>query len=361
MRASGAPGTIAAMSTWSPARVEREVNTLGSAGLALYDLRRAAVGRWGGGVPWEGGCFPTADPASLVMTSHATDGIDRAASPLLHLNEYTQHDVAKHGELAQADCPVRVLSQATRGELGRSPRYRTLLHPLGLEHELRGAVREGGTTWGFLPLFRRAGRRDFTADEAATVERFLRAVAPLLRAALVGEQASPAPATGPPALILLDAGNRLVEGTVGGHAWAAALHDAELGPDAVPEVFVTLAIWARSLAAQGSEAGAGARVPGAAGGWDKASAMCTDRERVAIVLQPAQLAELVSLMLSHFRLTPAEREVTRLVLAGRSTREIADDLVVSPHTVQDHLKSVFAKAGVRSRRDLVARVSGALS
>ena len=89
--------------------------------------------------------------------------------------------------------------------------------------------------------------------------------------------------------------------------------------------------------------------------------MCTDRDRVAIVLQPAQPAELVSLMLSHFRLTPAEREVTRLVLAGRSTREIADDLVVSPHTVQDHLKSVFAKAGVRSRRDLVARVSGALS
>ena len=140
-----------------------------------------------------------------------------------------------------------------------------------------------------------------------------------------------------------------MEGTVGGHAWAAHLQDSELGPDAVPEVFVTLAIWARSLASQGSEGVARARIPAAGGAWYTASAMCTDRDRVAIVLQPAQPAELVSLMLSHFRLTPAERQVTELVLSGRSTREIADDLVVSPHTVQDHLKAVFTKAGVRSR------------
>lgn len=130
-------------------------------------------------------------------------------------------------------------------------------------------------------------------------------------------------------------------------------------PEPVPEVFVTLAIWARSLVAQGSDAVARARVPGVNGAWYSASAMCTDQDRVAIILQPAQPAELVSLMLSHYRFTPSEGQIARLVLAGRSTREIADELVVSPHTVQDHLKAVFAKAGVRSRRDLVARLTGA--
>ena len=348
------------MPAWDAGRVEREVARLAERGLASYGLRVAAMERLGSAMPLDGWCFSTADPQSLVMTSHATSGIDRSGSPLLYLNEYGERDVAKHDELARASWPVRVLSEATRGERERSPRYRSVLRPMGIEHELRAAVREKGTTWGFLHLFRGLGHRDFDADEAALVERFARGLAPVLRDALVGERASPTPASGRPALLMLDARNRLVEGSADGREWAADLHDAELGDDAVPEVVVTLAIWARSLRAQGSDAVARARVPGANGAWYTASALCTDRDRVAVVLQPAQAAELVSLMLSRFRFTRSERQITELVLEGRSTKEIAEELVVSPHTVQDHLKAVFAKAGVRSRRDLVARLTGAV-
>ena len=60
--------------------------------------------------------------------------------------------------------------------------------------------------------------------------------------------------------------------------------------------------------------------------------------------------------MSAYGLTEREQQLTRLVLQGFSTIDIADHLVISVHTVQGHLRNVFAKTGVRSRRDLVTKI-----
>ena len=83
------------------------------------------------------------------------------------------------------------------------------------------------------------------------------------------------------------------------------------------------------------------------------SLVASGARRVAVIVEPAHPARITPLLMSAYGLTDREQEVTRLVLQGDSTAQIADGLVVSSHTVQEHLKNIFEKTGVRSRRELV--------
>jgi DNA-binding CsgD family transcriptional regulator len=64
------------------------------------------------------------------------------------------------------------------------------------------------------------------------------------------------------------------------------------------------------------------------------------------------------LRLDERHLSRRELEVATLVLNGLSNREIAAKLVLAHHTVEGHLKRIFAKLQVRTRAGLVARMLG---
>ena len=76
----------------------------------------------------------------------------------------------------------------------------------------------------------------------------------------------------------------------------------------------------------------------------------------AIIIEEAKAAEIAPIIVSAYRLSDREAEVTRLILHGLSTKEIAAEMYLSAYTVQDYLKSIFDKVGVRSRRQLAARL-----
>jgi DNA-binding CsgD family transcriptional regulator len=57
-------------------------------------------------------------------------------------------------------------------------------------------------------------------------------------------------------------------------------------------------------------------------------------------------------------LTDREMEILRLVAAGRTDAEIADDLVLSPHTVHRHVSNIRAKLDVPSRAAAAAWMAG---
>ena len=48
-------------------------------------------------------------------------------------------------------------------------------------------------------------------------------------------------------------------------------------------------------------------------------------------------------------LSPQQREVALLIAAGRSNREIAQDLGLSFNTASSHVKQVYARLGVNER------------
>jgi DNA-binding CsgD family transcriptional regulator len=80
--------------------------------------------------------------------------------------------------------------------------------------------------------------------------------------------------------------------------------------------------------------------------------------RVAISIRAAATDEIFDLLCRVHGLTGRERQLVNLARGGPATTELARALRVSPYTEQDHLKAIFAKAGVRSRRELLSYFTG---
>ncbi len=84
-----------------------------------------------------------------------------------------------------------------------------------------------------------------------------------------------------------------------------------------------------------------------------------DPRHLMLVIEHASRQDVVRSALASYALTPRETEVATLVLRGHSNRRIADHLVLTEYTVEDHLKRIFAKVGVRTRTALASKILGA--
>ena len=58
------------------------------------------------------------------------------------------------------------------------------------------------------------------------------------------------------------------------------------------------------------------------------------RQRVAVIVEPAHPSQIAPILMAAYGLTEREQQLTRLVLQGFSTIDIAGHLVISVHTVQ---------------------------
>src|SRR5215471_13881085 len=307
-------------------------------------------------------CFYTMDPATLLATSHFHDGLPEIPREWLAL-EYSEDDFNQMAGVARSATGVGTLEEATSGDLSRSAKYRDTMRPFGADQEVIAALRTGtGEAWGALALYRAPGQPRFDAGDIV----FLREVSTHLaagarRGLLIGEATDP---QGPhaPGLLVLRETWELESMTPGVERWLEELPGGEhLSGGRLPPAVLAVAGRALRAARVTSKPGeiAFSRVLSRAGQWivlHGASLVTEGPRRIAVIVESAHPARITPLLMSAYGLTEREQDVTRLVLKGESTTEIASRLVISPHTVQEHLKKVFEKTGARSRRELVSKV-----
>jgi DNA-binding CsgD family transcriptional regulator len=343
-------------------RAHQAVERAGASALAVPALQKELVRVLRRLMPVDAAFVATADPDTLLFTgAYAEEPLTEATAQFLD-NEFAAGDVNRFAVLAGSAVPVASLDAATHADRGASPRYRDIMRPLGLGDELRAALVTNGACWGYLCLHREESRLGFTAAEASIVARLAPSIAVALRSAvLVAGQGDDEARPGVvllrddlrPCAITPEA-QRLMDLIPGATTGAAGL------PTAIPAVAAALLAQERGTRPPGPPL---VRLATASGGWLHVSASRlhgdpAGEEHIAVVLAPAPAAETVPLLLSGHGLTPREAAVARLVLRGASTGTIVDTLHISRYTVQDHLKAVYDKVGVRSRRDLAVRLLG---
>ena len=179
---------------WSPERLIDEIDLLGARGLPRKEFFAELSPRLRNVIDNDASCWHTLDPHTRLMTSDSPDElIERgvfapdeapAAGELLVRSEYIVEDVNTFAGLAARRVPVGILHHVMRGDPQRSARYRDLLLPADIPHELRAAFVIRGRVWGAVHIARRAASGPFEQRDVDALAGVAGAIARGLRASL---------------------------------------------------------------------------------------------------------------------------------------------------------------------------------
>lgn len=334
------------------ARVLDKLESVARSGADLVALWREAGPLLAEAVPhFEAACFFTVDPSSLLTTSHFQEGLPEIPGEWLG-REYAESDYNSMREVLQSSQGVGTLHEATGGRPDLARKFHEEMQPYGCDQELLFALRtRDGEAWGLVGLYRETGRPRFSAEDLGLVRRMAPGLAAGARHALLLGQAREPDLPQAPGLVILDERLAVESATPTSPGWLADLGGTIETPPAS-----VLVVAGQVLSGSGGPAES--RVRADSGRWivlHGARLVHRDgRRHVSVVIEAAQPIHLTSLLLLAYGLTSREQEITLLVLRGESTDTIARELVIASGTVQAHLRNIFEKTGVRSRRELVA-------
>lgn len=318
-------------------------------------------------VPFGAFLFALTDPVTRVGTSPLADVpmLPWPRLPALIRARYLT-TLNRWPELLDAKIPAASLLATTEGDPSRSLVWREVQRELDVVDLAIAAFGDRYGSWAFLELWRTDG--SFTPEELHYLGALAPYVVPGLRSALARtfvdtpEQLLPVG----PAVVVLDPDLQVRSQTAGA---AAAL--LQLNPPDEPMTPIPAAAYNVAAALVAAEQGVPlgepwARVHLGGSRWVtvKADRMAAPGRSeglrdIAVSIEPSTPTERTDLFARVHGLSARETEVLTLLGNGLSSHAVADRLVLSEHTVNDHVKSVLEKSGARTRQVLLSRALGA--
>lgn len=255
--------------------------------------------------------------------------------------------------------PVALLHAATGGQLDKCLVWRELLEAHGVSDVASAVFRDQYGCWSFLDLWRVG--TTFTDADADVIRRHADVITAALRRLTARTFATPStattvPRTGPIVLVL-SADLEVRAQTPETEQYLRALVPPAGERQPVPASAYNVAAQLLAL-----ERGVDSHLPVARvhltdGAWLTLRAARIN-EDIAVSIEVTTPADRCELFARSVGLTARETELLDLLVGGVDTRALAHQMFLSGHTVQDHLKSIFAKTGAGNRRELVARATG---
>jgi DNA-binding CsgD family transcriptional regulator len=314
-------------------------------------LRADLLGKLRRVVGFDAYAFLLTDPVTAVGSSPLAD------VPMPLLGALPRLIRAKYLTAANRWTALDPGQVALLSAVGDGDPLRALLCEHGVADVASLVFRDRFGCWGFLDLWRAGGV--FTGADARRVAAFAGPVTAVLREAQAATfVARPSSASRPgPVVLLLSPELEVTGQTPPTHEYLQTLIPPEQGRAPVPASAYNVAAQLLAVESGIDDHQPSARVHLSAGLWLtlRAARIGTG---IAVTIEESPPAERLDLFTRASALSARESELLTHLASGADTRHIASRMFLSEHTVQDHLKSVFAKTRTRSRKALLARALG---
>jgi DNA-binding CsgD family transcriptional regulator len=331
-------------------------------GLDARAMRVSLLDELRSDVPFDAYAWLLTDPETCVGSAPLAETPSLADLPALIRLKYM---TITNRWTSLASNTAATLAVTTSGDRSKSRMWRELLAGYGIDDVASVVFRDQYGCWGFLDLWRNDGT--FSIEECAVLQSFAKIVTPVLRHSLVSTFAHPSSALDQdsgPAVLLLSDDLALLTQTPQTDAFLRALLPTDAARSPVPAAAYNVAGQLLAREHGVDQHPPWARVHLRDGVWVTLRAARIEKQSelgptsIAVSIELTRPIERSGLYARVAGFTERESELLQHLIGGSDTRALADRLFMSEHTVQDHLKAMFAKSGVNARRMLIARATG---